>query len=105
MIYATGISFEKEEIKDLKSIVRIKLESDKSENWKIDNKLINGWYKKETIHRWLVNNRGKGFQINVKLEPYSELEPVENNGIKYVRAVADSKDKNNLLNLKTYVER
>ena len=47
----------------------------------------------------------KVFKIKVKLMPYSELEPVENNGVKYVRAVADSTEKNNLLKLQNYSEK
>lgn len=105
MIYATGISFKKDDIQNLESIVRIKLEADENETWKISGEKINGWYKKEDIHSWLTSKRETGFKIKVKLEPYSELEPVENNEVKYVRAVADNTDRNNLLKLKTYYEK
>lgn len=105
MIYATGISFKKDAVKTLESIVRIKLEADENETWKLRDKKIDGWYSKEDIYRWLTSSREKGFKIKVKLMPYSELEPVENNGVKYVRAVADSTEKNNLLKLQNYSEK
>ncbi|MDZ5784612.1 DUF3892 domain-containing protein [Marinococcus luteus] len=104
MIYATGISFKKEDVEDLKSIVRIQLESDENESWKINDEPINGWYSKETIHRWLKNYGDKGFEIKVKIKPYPELEPVEDNGVRYVRSVRDDSRKNNLLSLKAYYE-
>lgn len=105
MIYATGISFKKDDVQNLESIVQIKLESDEDESWKISEKKINGWYKKEDIHRWLTSSMEKGFKIKVKLMPYSELIPVKNNEVKYVRAAADNTDRNNLLKLKTYYEK
>lgn len=104
MIYATGISFKKNDDHNLKSIVQIKLEADENDTWKISDKPINGWFKKEIIHNWLKDNANKGFKIQVKLEPYSELVPVEDDDAKYVRAAADSTDKNNLLKLETYYE-
>ncbi|MCT6680668.1 DUF3892 domain-containing protein [Staphylococcus aureus] len=106
MIYATGISFKENSVKDLKSIVRIKLESDSAGDWKIKkesgNEVIGGWYEKEKIHSWLVDNGKNGFVIKVKIEPYSKLEPVESNGVKYVRAAPDKTKENNLLKLKHY---
>lgn len=104
MIYATGISFKKNDVHNLKSIVQIKLETDGKDTWTIDDKKINGWFKKEIIHDWLKAHREGGFKIKVKLYPYSELVPVEDEGLKYVRAAADSTDKNNLLKLETYYE-
>ena len=38
MIYATGISFKKDAVKTLESIVRIKLEADENETWKLSDK-------------------------------------------------------------------
>lgn len=105
MIYATGISFKKDDVQNLESIVQIKLEADENDTWKVSGEKLNGWFKKEVIHSWLKSKREEGFKIKVKLEPYSELEPLENNGVKYVRAVADNTDRNNLLKLKTYYER
>jgi len=104
MIYATGISFKKNAKVDLQSIVRIQLESDSAGDWKLGEESINGWYKKEDIHRWLDNKGKDGFVIKVKIEPYSNLEPVENNGVKYVRATPDGTKENNLLKLKKYTE-
>lgn len=104
MIYATAISFKEDDVQNLESIVQIKLEADENETWKISDEKINGWYKKEVIHLWLKSKREEGFKIKVKLAPYSELEPVENNDVKYVRAVADNTDRNNLLKLQTYYE-
>lgn len=104
MIYATGISFNENDVHDLKSIVQIKLESTEDETWTFDDKKIQGWYKKEAIHIWLKSKGEQGFKIKVKLSPYSELEAVESNGVKYVRAVADDTEKNNLLKLKAYTE-
>ncbi|GEP80800.1 hypothetical protein SCA05_25930 [Staphylococcus carnosus] len=105
MIYATGISFYKNEgNKNLKSIVRIQLESTSDESWRLDEKVIKGWYEKEKIHDWLKSNKEKDFEIKIKISPYSQLEPVENNGVKYVRAVADETLVNNLLELKNYYE-
>lgn len=104
MIYATAISFNEKDTRNLKTIVRIKLEADESETWKISDKRIDGWFKKEIIHSWLESSDDKGFKIKVKLSPYSELESVENNGIKYVRAVGDNSQNNNLLNLDFYTE-
>ncbi|WP_436867506.1 hypothetical protein [Mammaliicoccus sciuri] len=105
MIYATGISFYKnEENKNLKSIVRIQLESTSDESWKLDEKVIKGWYEKERIHNWLKSNKEKGFEIKIKISPYSLLEPVENNSVKYVRAIADETPLNNLLKLTHYTE-
>ena len=50
MIYATGISFNENDVHDLKSIVQIKLESTEDETWTVDDEKIQGWYKKEAIH-------------------------------------------------------
>lgn len=50
MIYAEKISFRRNDEQNLQTIVRIKLLSDSSEKWKINDKPINGWYKKEDIN-------------------------------------------------------
>ncbi|WP_436947695.1 DUF3892 domain-containing protein [Staphylococcus xylosus] len=105
MIYADKISFNREDEKSLGTIVDIHLVSDKNETWKIENELINGWYKKETVYRWLLNNSKKGFKIAVNITPYPILEPVENKGVKYVRSNANETEKDNLLELPIFYEK
>lgn len=105
MIYATAISFNKNDDKKLETIVRIKLESDKNETWKIKDKPINGWFKKEIIHGWLKNKADEGFKIVVNIDPNPELEAVENKSVKYVRSSRNNSVKDNLLNLPSYSEK
>lgn len=56
-----------------------------------------GYYKKATIHNYLVENPGT---IQVNIYPYPDLDPVvSSRGEKYVRSKKDYTGKDNLLNL------
>lgn len=105
MIYAEKISFRRNDEQNLQTIVRIKLLSDSSETWKINDKPINGWYKKEDINAWLHNHGDTGFEIKVNIKPYPNLVPVERNSVKYVRSTRDYTNKDNLLNLEAFYEK
>jgi len=103
MIYAKAISFNENDEKTLTSIVQIKLETDGSDSWTIDDKPIDGWFLKENIHQWLKSN--DRFKIKVNESPYPYLESVEDNGTKYVRSERNRYRQDNLLELPKYVEK
>lgn len=61
--------------------------------------LVNGpgWYKKATVHDYIKYNNGT---VRVYILPYPELIPmVSSRGEKYVKSVANSTTKDNLMNL------
>ncbi|MFL2079786.1 hypothetical protein [Marinilactibacillus psychrotolerans] len=102
MIYATAISFEENDMKNLKKIVRVRLKTDGKDSWTIDDKPFDGWYEKEWIHGWL--KKLDNFEIKVDIYPYPLLEPVEDNGTKYVRSKSNNHLTDNLLELPKYTE-
>jgi len=102
MIYATAISFEKNDAKTVKKIVEIKLETDGNDSWTYKDKPINGWFPKERIHGWLKDN--DRFEVKVNIYPYPFLEPVEDDGTKYVRSKSNNRLTDNLLSLPKYTE-
>src|SRR5699024_12384986 len=102
MIYATAISFEKNDAKTVKKIVEIKLETDGNDSWTYKDKPINGWFPKERIHGWLKDNDRFEVKVNIYLYPF--LEPVEDDGTKYVRSKCNNSLSDILLILLNYID-
>ncbi|USS88956.1 DUF3892 domain-containing protein [Fructilactobacillus cliffordii] len=94
MIFADKISFHRNDVKNLKTIVRIYLSSP-------DNEITEGWYFKEEINDFLHE---KPHTIKVNIDPYPYLIPVNDNNIKYVRSSKDDTEKDNLLKLDIFEE-
>lgn len=99
MIYATEITMQTghRNDNDLEVIDSIYLKQDTATNWQISNQPLIGWYKKEDINRWLINN--DQLQIKVNISPYPLLEPVTDGHIIYVKSQADNTGRDNLLRL------
>ncbi|MFT9005528.1 MAG: hypothetical protein ABF991_12610 [Liquorilactobacillus hordei] len=105
MIYADKISFNQNDKHTLKTIVQIHLITEEPEKWKLEDEVINGWFKKETIYRWLKNKGDSGFKIEVSTKPKTPLlEPVKDGTTLYVRSQKDETKDDNLLLLKAYYE-
>ncbi|AZZ61657.1 DUF3892 domain-containing protein [Oenococcus sp. UCMA 16435] len=82
---------------DLKVIDSIYLKQDSATNWTIAQQPLIGWYKKEDIHRWLVNSNQ--LKIKVYIDPYPLLEPATDGHTQYVKSQTDNTGKDNLLRL------
>ncbi|TPF00610.1 DUF3892 domain-containing protein [Leuconostoc mesenteroides] len=100
MLYATAIRFYGgEQHKNLKTIREIKIEQDNNQ-WTISGNKLEGFFEKEVIHDWLVNNKDMAIKVQSnKSSKHPDVQPEEQDGVKYVKSEPDNTDRDNLLSL------